>query len=266
MTAFVALRTWVPRPVVRLLKRLRGIGWSGDYPNWAMACRQAKGYDDPTISERVAETTRRVLAGEGDHERDGVIIAERNPRWPVLASLLWIHARDQRLRVLDFGGSLASSWYQHRHWLSGLAQVEWMVVEQPAFVDHGRRLFAGQPVRFSSTLPDANTYAPTVIFISSSLQYLSEPWAMLECLLAMGAQQVILDRTAFGPRNRLTVQQVPGRIYPASYPAWFLDHRKLGEVLTARGFQCVAEWPCDDDSTIAGTWFGGGHWQKVRNL
>jgi len=256
-----SLRAWVPRPVVRLLKRLRGIGWSGDYVDWAAACRLATGYDDPAISERVAATVSRVLAGEGDHERDGVIIAERSPRWPVLASLLHIHAADQCLRVLDFGGSLASSWWQHRHWLAGLAQVDWLVVEQDAFVAQGRRLFAAHPVRFSATLPEPGTDAPTVIFISSSLQYLSEPWAMLERLLALGARHLVIDRTAFAARDRLTVQRVPSRIYPASYPAWFLDHGRLAALLAARSFACVAEWSCDDDPTIAGTWFGGGHWR-----
>ena len=160
MIPTTGLRAWIPRPLVRLIKRAYRIGWYGDYPDWQTACRHARGYDDPAISERVADATRRVLAGEGDHERDSVIIQHASPRWPVLASLLHILALDRHLRVLDFGGSLASTLYQHRRWLVGRSGVEWMVVEQPSFVEQGCRLFAEEVVRFASSLPDPGVYRP----------------------------------------------------------------------------------------------------------
>ena len=42
------------------------------------------------------------------------------------------------VNILDFGGSLGSSYFQNRKLLEGIP-VEWNVVEQANFVDYGRR-------------------------------------------------------------------------------------------------------------------------------
>ena len=69
--------------------------------------------------------------------------------WPLLAGLLWVAAKHGgRLEVLDFGGSLGSSWFQNRAFLAGLGAVGWNVVEQSATVDVGRREFADETLCF----------------------------------------------------------------------------------------------------------------------
>jgi hypothetical protein len=44
---------------------------------------------------------------------------------------------------------------------------------------------------------------------------------------------------------RLTVQHVPKRIYPASYPAWFLSENEFLATF-AKQYERVATWPALD--------------------
>jgi putative methyltransferase (TIGR04325 family) len=157
---------------------------------------------------------------------------------------------------VDFGGSLGSLYFQHRSWLAGRGDVEWRVVEQPQFVEIGRREFAAPPLSFHATLAEACLpHQPDGIILSSVLPYLEEPEQLLADIIARAFSFVIVDRTGFvtGPRNRLTVQRVPEHIYRASYPCWFfartrfLDHFRQhytlkAEFTTADQSDIVAEF------------------------
>ena len=57
----------------------------------------------------------------GVYERDSVLFDTIRYSWPLLSDLLRAASEDQNhLSVLDFGGSLGSSYYQNRVFLSHL--------------------------------------------------------------------------------------------------------------------------------------------------
>ena len=75
-------------------------------------------------------------------ERDGVVFDQPDYNFPLLACLLRVATESgNRLRVLDFGGSLGSTYFQCRPFLGGVSELRWTVVEQPQFVECGRREF-----------------------------------------------------------------------------------------------------------------------------
>ena len=81
-----------------------------------------------------------VKRGEAVFERDSVIFDKVQYAWPVTAGLMWVAARNGgRLSVLDFGGSLGSSYFQNREFLAYLPNVRWSVIEQAHFVKAGRK-------------------------------------------------------------------------------------------------------------------------------
>jgi putative methyltransferase (TIGR04325 family) len=150
--------------------------------------------------------------------------------WPVLAALMWVAARcGGRLNVLDFGGSLGSTYFQNRTFLRSLSQVRWNVVEQPRHVEIGKRCFEDNILRFYPNIGDCLAdNQPNVVLLSSVLQYLEHPYAVLDQIQRLPCDHIIIDRTPFwdGPKDRLCVQTVPPSIYPASYPSWiFSRHR-----------------------------------------
>lgn len=244
------IKACIPRALGRTISRWRSANiYRGDYKDWAQASAESGGYDDAGILEKVLEATRAVRDGHAVWERDTVLFHEPHSHEPLLKALLKIAEESGgRLSVLDFGGALGSTWWQHRNWLSDLADVRWCVIEQAAFVEAGRQEFESGSLRFYHTIDEcmANEQ-PDVVLLSSVLPYLEKPHLALADLVARKIHYLIIDRNGFTNKGRdwLTVQHVPPSIYKASYPCWFFDKERLLAPLMAEWTE-VAEWPTFD--------------------
>ncbi len=202
---------------------------------WADALQSIPGYGSPTIVQQVREALGAVRDGRAAHERDGVLFPSIQYSWPLLAGVLAACAENRgRLSVLDIGGSLGSTYFQNRKYLSLIPDLRWTVVEQKTFVRIGRNEFQTGILHFEDDLPKAVSMAQAqVAILSSSLQYLEFPKKVLETISESEVKHLIIDRTPFhsGLSNLLTIQTVPPEIYPAQYPAWILSLHKFEEQL-----------------------------------
>jgi len=129
------------------------------------------------------------------------------------------------------------------------------VVEQKHYVEAGRVEFSKKPVSFYENPAEAVLgVQPNLLLLSSVLPYLPNPYARFRELLALRISRVLVDRTFFlrRPGERLTVQKVPEWIYPASYPAWFLDESKLKNIASEAGYRLLAEFPALDQNQPEG--------------
>lgn len=247
-----ALRTW-RRAGLRGMLSGRALGerlqLTGDYPAWEAAVADSTGYDAAVILERTRTALSRVKQGEAVYERDSVLFDEIHYAWPLLAGLMWTAARHGgKLVVLDFGGSLGSTWFQNRDLLRRLPSVRWNVVEQPAYVAVGQREFADDTLRFyAGVRACVAEQAPNVIVLSGVLQYLEQPYDLLDELQQLTTADLIIDRTPFwaGDRDRLCVQHVPPEIYPASYPSWIFSEARFRSILSLHWDE-VATFDCPD--------------------
>jgi len=228
-----ALLRWVrnpPKPlVVASGGAIRRYGFSGNYRSFAEASGSAPGYTASNILEKARDSLLKVKDGKAACERDTVLFDYIQYSYPLLANLLHVAGRnDGRLSVLDFGGALGSSYYQNRGYLSHLRELNWMVVEQAHFVACGQADFADEHLSFHETVEAAIAYRrPDVILLSSVLQYLEDPPAMVHKLISAGIGTIIVDRApvVFDVPTRLTVQTVPPSIYEAAYPCWLFNEQ-----------------------------------------
>jgi putative methyltransferase (TIGR04325 family) len=243
------VRRWVPPIAWDALRSRVGTRWHGDYRSWEEAARACGGYDAPAILERVAAATRAVVRGEAACERDSMIFDRIQYSWPVLAALLWIASRREgRLNVVDFGGSLGSTYRQNAKFLTALREVRWTIVEQDNFVELGRREFETEVLRFHSDLEACLAETkPDVVFFSGVLQCIENPYAVLDVVTRHGVPFLVMDRTPFiqASEDRLTVQTVSKRVYEASYPAWFFSRQKFMAALAGR-YRLVEEFEAID--------------------
>lgn len=213
----------------------RGYGLSGDYQSWDEAMLASTSYAQDIILEKTKVALLQVKSGKAAYERDSVVFNEIQYAWPLLAGLMWIAAQtDGRLNVLDFGGSLGSTFFQNRIFLRSLHEVRWNIIEQPEHVKTGKEWFENDHVRFYLSVEEclAETQ-PSVVLLSGVLQYLERPYNILCELLKLPFDHIIIDRTPFwdGPTDRLCVQRVPPDIYQASYPSWiFSTERFCGQL------------------------------------
>jgi putative methyltransferase (TIGR04325 family) len=220
------LRRCLPDPLLAQLVRARRVHYSGPHASWSAALSYTSGYHTPAILEHVASATREVVAGRAAFERDSVTFPDPVPDPVIIAGLTKARPPAGPLRVLDFGGSLGSSYHQHRRFLPQEAPIEWHIVEQCHYVERGRAEFQTAELRFHHTIAEAGAAGPPhVVLLSSVLQYLEDPWAVLSSVAALPAACWIVARTPFhGEAGDLPiVQHVPASIYRASYPAWILS-------------------------------------------
>lgn len=227
------LKELIPPFFIKAFKSLMksGIYFSGPYHSWEEALIHSKGYSSDIILEKVKRAQLKVISGEAAYERDSVLFDKIQYSFPVLAGLLRAaNANGGNLSVLDFGGSLGTSYYQCRGFLSELTSLRWSIVEQSKFVECGRKLFETEELKFYHDIDECLTSEkPGVVLLSSILPYIEYPYGLLEDIVARNVKYIILDRTPItGLKvDILTVQKVPKQIYEASYPAWLFSEEKL---------------------------------------
>ena len=184
------------------------------------------GYDQRVILDRMIAARKQVQSGEAIFERDGVVFNDVSYSWPLITGLLCAVERDSKqnkgeLRVLDFGGSLGTSFFQNLDFLSEFIS-KWGVVEQPHFVAAGQTLGEDDRLTFHESIESCiREINPNVALISGVIHCLPDPFRVLDQIIQSGIGVVILDRVPFlidGMNDLICVQVVPESIYPATYP------------------------------------------------
>jgi putative methyltransferase (TIGR04325 family) len=275
------IKPFIPPIILDLRNRLRTFmsssksqekcGFEGDYKSWEDAQKDSTGYDSREILDRVKNALLKVKKGEAVYERDSVIFDKVQYSWPLLAGLLRVTTdHNNYLGVLDFGGSLGSSYYQNREFLSGVRRLRWCIVEQPSFVEVGQQFFSNNDLVFYEDIHSCVQQEEiNVILLSSVLPYLEKPHEMLREITGLGIEYIIVDRTPFltdGRKDLLTVQHVPSFVYKASYPAWFFEKTGFLQIFLDNRYGLVAEFDGSDRVNIPGSVYKGFIFRKNVSL
>ena len=208
----------------RKSRREDHIWFEGPFATWLDAENASTGYDAEDLYRKVLESTMKVIEGKAAFERDSVSFLSKETSWPLITSLN-LASKNLRgeIRVLDFGGSLGSMFFQHRENLGEFGPIRWAVVEQAGMVELGNRHISVDGLNFYTSIEEAKVEAPGVIVLGSVLQYLPDYKTILDKLLDLRADVIFLDRNPVGldllnRGDTILVQHVPPRIYNASYP------------------------------------------------
>ena len=202
-------------------------GWFGDYSSWSQVSAKSSGYDTDVILERTKNALLKIKNGEAVYERDSVIFDKKEYPYALIAYLLLsANLKNAPLNILDFGGSLGSTYYQLKEFLTLEVCSNWNIVEQEHYVACGKANFENEQLKFYTGIETClSEQKIDLILLSSSVQYLEKPHEFLQQLVAYNFDFILFDRTAFNHqhKDRLTLQKVPDYIYPASYPSWFFN-------------------------------------------
>jgi putative methyltransferase (TIGR04325 family) len=223
--------------------------FTGPFETWTDAVAQSDGWDSPAITERTLRAALKVRDGIAEFEQDTRVLSKIRYSPTILTVLALALARNPaRLDVIDFGGGLATNYFQNRKILEHLGDVavRWTVVERPVFAELGRRHFEHDGLRFIADVDEAIELAAGNAFLfSGSLQYLAEPLALLDRVAATGATTIGFDRLLVSPaeQHRIYVQcPDPQLYYPATYPVWCFSKATFVDRLVAGGFRLVEDF------------------------
>lgn len=241
----------LPRSVKRFLSGII-YGWHGNYSSWQDAKKNCSGYDSAVILEKVKDSSLKVKEGTAVYERDSFIFDKVQYSFPLLSSLMLVAAQNKgKLNVLDFGGALGSTYYQNKKFLESLDDVNWCIVEQPEFVKTGLDKFENERLHFFKSIDDClKSYKIDVLLLSSVIQYIEEPYRLLDHIKLTNIKYIIFDRTPFiKGEDRITVQKVDPVIYMASYPCWFFNKQNFISYF-ASDYDLILEYDALDKANI----------------
>ena len=237
-------------------KKLLSTGmWSGEFQSWEDANKYTSGYNQENILLQCKESLLKVKCGEFPYERDSVLFNKVYYSLGLVAVLLKAAIENKlSLNVLDFGGSLGSTYYQNLFFLEGI-DTKWTIVEQEHFVSCGIHFFQNDNLKFQYSLTEHLENNKTdVLVLSSVLQYLQDPIFFIELFNKMNVKYILIDRTPFtvDKTEFVTIQNVDDSIYAASYPTWCFSKQNL--ISNFSNFCTISDFPsfCDPDNLVNG--------------
>jgi putative methyltransferase (TIGR04325 family) len=237
----------------------KGWGWFGRYPDWASAKADCGGYDSHIIFDKVLQSALAVQRGEAAFERDSVLFYAPENNDFLLKNLEKVFSTEGGIHLIDFGGSLGSTYFQHKNALEKYPNLIWCVVEQDFFVKKGNQNFISNVLNFEHILENAiQKYKANAILLSSVLQYLEKPYDVLNTIIKFKIPYIIFDRTPFidEKEDRITKQIVPDKIYRASYPCWLFSENKMKEYL-ARHYTLFDTYEALDKNNVLNCTYKG---------
>ncbi|MBB6498853.1 methyltransferase, TIGR04325 family [Pedobacter cryoconitis] len=207
-------------------------GWFGDYKNWDELVALSGGYESNIILDKTRDSLLKIKNGEAVYERDSVLFDKKTYPFSVISSLLYASINcGNSLNVIDFGGSLGSTYYQVKDFLPSSLSVNWSVVEQKEYVTCGQQMFEDEVLKFHHNISESmKSKKADILLLSGVVQYLQEPHDFLNQLKDFDFKYILIDRTSFINDNqpdRLTLQIVPPYIYEAKYPSWFFNEQNF---------------------------------------
>ncbi|HBD94145.1 MAG: hypothetical protein A2015_03205 [Spirochaetes bacterium GWF1_31_7] len=229
------IKLFVPPIILKVIHDIRfsvkKTGWFAGFDSFEAAKKISTGYDSDIILQKCSTSLQKVKSGEVVYERDSYLFDEVQYYYPLLSSLLWVASQNNNtLSIIDFGGSLGSSYYQNRFFLSHLKKLEWNIVEQEQFVTEGKKIFEDEILKFYYSIDEvlAERKADMIIF-SSVIQYIEKPFELLNKVINYNFKYILFDMTGVikGENDIVTRQIVPEYIYKADYPCWFFSESKF---------------------------------------
>lgn len=212
-------------------------GWFGNYKSWDELTARSGGYESDNILDITRNSLLKIKNGQAVYERDSVLFDKKMYPYSIISTLLYTAIEcGGKLNIIDFGGSLGSTYYQVRDLIPSSVQVHWSVVEQKEYVKCGQELFEDDVLKFHFSIGESlSDKKADILLLSSVIQYLEKPHDFLDQIKAHDFKYILFDRTSFikgDQPDRLTLQIVPPDIYKAEYPAWFFNEKGVMEHFT----------------------------------
>lgn len=207
--------------------------WDGVFGSFAEAGGETAVFEGAVWMDKVISRAQSAL----DRSRGGTIPPVALTTDYALPFLAAASARGHRpLRILDFGGGMATSYVPLRAMLPRERVIDFVVVENQTITDKGNALFAGdEGVRFRTDLPPASERFDIVHF-GSSLQYVDDWESLLHAVSRYEPEHLAFaDLTAADIPSFVTIQQWHERRIPVRF--WNID--EFVATVSALGFELL---------------------------
>ena len=225
----------------------RKIKLCGNYKNWEEALKFSNGYSDRKIFEKTVKSVERVLSKQAKFERDSFLFYRESYDETLFLIFIKLKKKLKKINLCDFGGSLGSLYFQHRS-LFKSNLIDWNIVEQKHFVKYANNKIKIKNLHFYDNLNFLLKKKINVVLFSSSLQYLKQPYKILDKMIKEKIPNIVIHRSPFTKTNEIIkIQHVPKHIYDASYPIRLLNINKICNRFKKAGYEINTKYKLKEE-------------------
>jgi putative methyltransferase (TIGR04325 family) len=208
------------------------------------------GFNSKLIIDKIYKASKQV-PNKKNYERDGVNFDEIQYSWPLLSSILLAKNND-KLNVLDFGGSFGTTYYQNRKFLKHIKKVEWNIIEQKKIVQIAKK----KNINFYESLNEIKK-KPDIVLFCCSLCYIQNPYEILQKVIDIKSKFIVIDRTPFtsSKKDLFAIQVVNKRIYDAKLPITIFSLNKFIKFLK-KDYILIEKWISEDQPELSDNYKG----------
>jgi len=102
-------------------------------------------------------------------------------------------SQDRKIRVIDFGGGAGYHYFLFKAWCHPSTKVDWLVIETPPMVEKSQGMGNSELI-FTSEIPTKTENCFDLVVVASSLQYTSDPTAILQQLIELNPEYFCITR------------------------------------------------------------------------
>lgn len=221
------------------------VSYKGDYISFSEASNICKrndgGYDTDVIFNKVKTSTLAVKAGQAKYERDSVLFYDNQKNYNLIMYLALLARKTTSLNILDFGGALGSTYFQHKDIISEL-NCNWTIIEQNHYVAFGKENLESNGLHFcySENLESLPKY--DCVLFSSVLQYLENSSQIITSICRNKPSYIIVERTPVYKRKIFLIETVHEPIYEALCPCCVFCENDFIKSFTSSGYEFIDSW------------------------
>ncbi len=229
--------------------RKKKINYLGPYNVWEDALKNSKGYEDNQILIKVKKNT--IISKNNIYffERDGSLLKKNtisNNQLYLITSL--INKKKNGLNIVDFGGSLGSSYFKIKDIIDLNFKNKWNIIEQKLFVKEGNKSLKSSNLLFHNNLNDVKKRIDLII-LSGSLQYMKNPQKILEQIFLKKPEVIFLDRTPVSNKKRNEIYIQKRDI--SSYPSWHFSRNFICKLFKENNYDLKERFSSEFDHNLS---------------
>ena len=218
------IKFYLPNFVIKNLNLIlkRNIRIIGSFENWSKATLHSGTYSNKEIFINLKKSFLKVKNNKASFERDSVTFNSEKLNRPLISLLEKLRKNKKKkfLKILDFGGSLGSTYFQNKRFFHDNIKYQWDIVEQKKIVDFANKNIKIKNLNFYKSINHYMRYnKPDIVLFSSVLHYLEYPFQIIDKLFKKKIEYFIVLKTPFTKiGSQIKIQVNPQYIYKANYP------------------------------------------------
>lgn len=212
----------------------------GDYPSFGEARQDSGTYD----SDAYAELCLKAY-WDSRQPRNGPI---KDHDWRLLSKVALVLGQGGGLRVLDIGGSSGDYYFKLKNLVGGRAIQKWIVVEAQKVVEKMRGVdpfleYVSSPEEVVRQNLDIN-----FVFISGTLQYLENPFQVLEALTPFQSDYLCINKSILWNKPTRLMKQITPDSRRSSRPIWIFNEVSLKDKLKSLNYHLL--WAYENSELV----------------